>query len=196
MNWFSASGSSAYEQQFIKDLEENYTIVQRHDPNLDIFSKRRSFLFFLYSMPSTEGGPGIGNHFRPWDFFEWYSKFPHVLRPFGNREQNNHLLFTGHDSRRTKIPRFRVFTEDLSWWMYNAKDLFAETEFPCKFFNCTLCIETGVRCRWCKKYDYRKRCGFCREGMTQHTGYLAWYNMWAPGGRVPLLGRVKSAVSK
>lgn len=184
MNWFSADGRSAYEQQFLENLDKNHEMVRRYDPNLRMFDQRRTKLFGIYAMVElnkVKGWDYVGR-FESWEScckIDWASLCPDGIEPQYFDDNPGPFCLGGLYCQviQTKPP-YREFSEDLDWWTYNAEDQFSETEFPCKFFNCSLCIDTGESCRWCKKCEHRKRCGFCREKSREPTGYLSRINLW------------------
>jgi hypothetical protein len=184
MNWFSADGISAYEQQFLSDLERNHEIVRRYDPNLCIFDQRRTHLLGIYARVELKKAKahnyaGFCGSWKSCSRIDWCLECPGGIAPQFFSESLGHCCLRGLNFQEIQTkPPYRKFSEDLDWWSFNEEGLFLETEFPCKFFNCSLCINTGISCRWCKKYDYRKRCGFCREGSRVPTGYLSRINTW------------------
>lgn len=184
INWFSADGSSSYEERFLSDLEGNYKHLLRWNDMLQRIITRRSSLLALYGAVKEKGIEEFEDNFRIWSAEEWLSKYPKGLQSLTySFNRYYHSLDQEYMRLNQKISSMdqsplAEFSEDLHWWSSHAVALFSETEFPCSFFNCSLCVKHKVPCRWCKKYDYRKRCGFCREGMMKRTTYLFQTPNW------------------
>lgn len=180
MNWFSADGSSAYEQQFLQDLEKKPKIISHLNKEYWRIVSRRSMLLRLYGVLSSTKVGEVESRFRIWEPEEWLSKYPKgmdrlkLLEPWGVVPRESDVS----EISSLVEPALGKFSEDLRWWSTSAELLFSETEYPCAFFNCSLCLKHNTPCRWCKKYDYYKRCGFCREGMTERTIFLYLDNHW------------------
>ncbi|KAJ6032089.1 hypothetical protein N7540_002821 [Penicillium herquei] len=198
-NWFKDQSDlneeceSAYEKQFLADLESDHDVVLRQDPRLDNARRRHHYLVYVHAFINAyavknrcvleldENGKHKYPLYSSWNSHVWSSTY----EPYGFEPLTKRMTITSDCVEEKECPTyknyqkaFRVigrFSDALSWWGFEAQYVFENRSGFSDTVNCTLCSEHGSPCFWCKKYQQhaQKKCNYCREWVETPTSQVS-----------------------